>query len=196
MTTNALPLPTDQRRPERLDRAAGDVRLRRMFDANFEFIGRSLKSLGVPEGDVDDALQQVFLVASKKLDVIEPGAERSFLFSTAMNVATRAQRTRRRRREVLGDEALDEHDPAPSPEELADRRRARALLDDVLADMTMDLRAVFTLFEIEELTAPEIARLLDIPVGTVASRLRRAREQFQTRVKRLQARMARSGGER
>lgn len=160
-----------------------------MFDAYFDFIARSLRGLGVPEGDVDDAAQQVFLVASRRLDDIREGAERAFLFSTALNVAQRAHRTRQRRREVAEDP--EEPDPNPTPEALADQRRARAILDTILEELPMDLRAVFVLFEIEELSMPEIATTLDIPVGTVASRLRRARADFQQRVKRLQARSKR-----
>ena len=74
---------------------------------------------------------------------------------------------------------------APNPETLVDQRRALALLDDVLEEMAMDLRSVFVLSEVEQMTAPEIATMLDVPLGTVASRLRRAREEFQRRVKRL-----------
>ena len=83
---------------------------------------------------------------------------------------------------------LDVPDGAANPEELMDQRRARALLDQVLGDMPMDLRAVFVLFELEEMTMMEIATLSDIPPGTVASRLRRARHVFQKAVQKLTAR--------
>jgi len=66
-----------------------------------------------------------------------------------------------------------------------DQRRARALLDRVLVGMPMDLRAVFVLFELEEMTMMEIATISDIPLGTVASRLRRARQTFQEAVRKL-----------
>jgi RNA polymerase sigma-70 factor (ECF subfamily) len=62
--------------------------------------------------------------------------------------------------------------------------------------MPSELRAVFTLYEIEEMTMIEIAQVLDLPQGTVASRLRRAREQFEARVDRLQAQMRKTGGAR
>ncbi len=157
-------------------------KLRALQEEHFEFLWRSLRRLGVPEADVDDAVQQVFLVAARR--TIQPGAERAFLFSTALRVASHARRTLRRRREA--DEPVPEQtDLSPSPEELLDQRRARALLDEVLSSLPLDLRAVFILYELEELTVVEIALMLGIPGGTAASRLRRARECFHETVERV-----------
>jgi RNA polymerase sigma-70 factor, ECF subfamily len=101
---------------------------------------------------------------------------------------------RARGREVLDEDALEQAEhPMSNPEELADQKRARQLLDEALDAMDLDLRAVFVLFELEELTAPEIAALLELPVGTVSSRLRRAREEFRAIVARIRRR--RSGGD-
>jgi RNA polymerase sigma-70 factor (ECF subfamily) len=179
------------------DRAVTEARLRALVEAHHDFVWRSLRRLGVPASDVDDGTQQVFLVAARKLDAIEAGAERAFLFGTAMRVASDARRSRTRRREVPEDDAAGEQrDPAPSPEQLMEKRRARALLDEVLDAMDLDLRAVFVLFELEELPTAEIAAMLRLPSGTVASRLRRAREEFQQIAARARARYARSGGPR
>lgn len=173
-----------------------DARLSSMVTAHFDFIWRSLRRLGVPTTDVDDCAQQVFWVASRKLALIQEGSERAFLFSTALRVASDARRSRTRRREVplvsgstnSADEvAINPSDPAPRPDEIADQKRARKLLDQVLAAMDLDLRTVFVLFEIEEMATLEIASLLAIPAGTVASRLRRAREEFQRQVARIRA---------
>ncbi len=163
------------------------ARLAAIISDNFDFIWRSLRRLGVPGGEVDDCAQQVFWVASRKLGVITIGSERAFLFSTALRVASDARRSRGRRREVPEDDAVQPTDPGPRPDEVADQKRARAVLDDVLAMMTLELRAVFVLFELEEMSTPEIADLLEIPAGTVASRLRRAREEFQKLVTRMRA---------
>jgi RNA polymerase sigma-70 factor (ECF subfamily) len=84
-------------------------------------------------------------------------------------------------------------DGAPSAEELIDRRRARVLLDEVLESLPMEVRAVFVLFELEEMTLSEIAALLGIPPGTAASRLRRGRELFQSAVARLKVRQRSAG---
>lgn len=173
---------------------ASDARLRSLVQDHFDFIWRSLRRLGVPHTDVDDCAQQVFWVAARKLALISEGSERAFLFSTALRVASDARRSRVRRREVPQEEETREtHDTGPRPDEIADQRRARALLDEVLAQMSLDLRTVFVLFELEELTTQEIAAMLDLPTGTVASRLRRAREEFQKLVRRLQARATHEG---
>ena len=162
-------------------------RLQVLLADHHAFVWRSLRRLGVPDGDVDDASQQVFLVANRRLAEISPESERSFLFQTALRVAADWRRAHKRRCEQTGMDLGDVPDTAAGPEELMDQRRARALLDQVLAVMPIDLRAVFVLFELEEMTMMEIATLSDIPPGTVASRLRRARQEFQAAVKQLTA---------
>lgn len=174
-----------------LDAPSGEgtkTRVRALVTENFSFVWRSLIRLGVPRPDAEDALQQVFIVASRKINDIEPGRERAFLFGTAVRIASRARRTAQRRREVLDDDLLDRLDPAPSAEDELDRARARAELHAILDAMPIELRAVFVLFELEQSTMSEIAALLDVPQGTVASRLRRAREHFQAAARRLSAR--------
>jgi RNA polymerase sigma-70 factor (ECF subfamily) len=164
------------------------VRFRGMVDAHFDFIWRSLRGLGVPAASIDDAAQQVFWTASQKLDSIVAGSERSFLFATARGIAANARRSQLRSRELLDEDALASHvDRSPDPEEAAASRQARRLLDRILDGLPEDLRAVFLLYELEGQTMAEIASLLGTPMGTVASRLRRAREEFQTAARRYQA---------
>src|SRR5689334_5862897 len=80
---------------------ASPARLRALVTDNIAFLWRSMIRLGVPRADAEDAVQQVFLVASKKLATIEPGSERAYLFGAAFRIAFRARRTQKRRREVL-----------------------------------------------------------------------------------------------
>lgn len=162
-----------------------DRRLRAVVTGELDFLSRAVRALGVVDADVDDAIQQTFIILMGKLDEVPDGAERAFLFRTAVNVASNVRRGRSRRRE--GDPAELATLPAQTatPEDLLDQRRALALLDEVLEDMPMDLRAVFVLSEVEQMTAPEIASVLLVPQGTVASRLRRARDEFQRRVRRV-----------
>jgi RNA polymerase sigma-70 factor, ECF subfamily len=155
---------------------------------------RLMRRLGVPESDADDATQEVFSVVAQRHAEIRPGKERAFVFGTALRVA-RAW-TRKHPPPVALDEQLATADDAPGLEDLLDQREARKLLDQLLEEMSFELRAVFVLYEIEELTMTEIARALELPMGTVASRLRRAREDFQTRVARLRARLAHRGTNR
>jgi RNA polymerase sigma-70 factor (ECF subfamily) len=169
-----------------------DTRLRALVDAHHDFVWRSLRRLGVPPGDVDDGAQRVFLTVSRKLASIRESSERSFLFQTALRVAADARRSRMRRREVAHDE--EAVDDAPGGEELLDLRRARKRLDAILDGMSMDLRAVFVLFELDEMTMAEIATLLGLPAGTVASRLRRARSEFRDKAARVASGRVRRGG--
>lgn len=168
------------------------ARLRALVTDNFSFVWRSLVRLGVPRADAEDALQQVFLVASRKVEAIEAGREKAFLFGTALRIASRARRTQQRRREVLDGEPAERLDEAPGADDLLDRARAKEQLQAILDEMPIELRAVFVLFELEQVTMAEIAALLSLPPGTVASRLRRAREHFEAATKRIAAR----GGQR
>jgi RNA polymerase sigma-70 factor, ECF subfamily len=148
-----------------------------MVEGHFDPVWRTLKRLGVPEGGVDDAAQQVFLVASRRLDEIEPRGERQYLLGIALRVAADARRALVRRREVPMDETVEmSADGDPPLEELLDEKRALAELGAHLAHLPDEMREAFVLFELEELSAPEVAGLVGVPVGTVASRVRRARD--------------------
>ena len=163
-------------------------RFRAMVETQFDFIWRSLRGLGVPSASIDDAAQQVFIAASQKLASIVHGSERAFLFATARGIAANARRAQSRNRELLDDDALESHaDRAPNPEQLAVSRQAREVLDRILDSLPDDARVVFMLYELEGQTMAEIATLLDTPMGTVASRLRRARDEFQNAARRFQA---------
>lgn len=161
-------------------------RFRAIVDAHYDFVWRSLRGLGVPAAALDDEAQRVFWLASRKIDAIVVGSERPFLFRLVRGLASNQRRALRRRREVSDDEVLrTQADTSPSPEELASRQQARRMIDAILDTLPTDLRMVFVLFELEELDLAEIASCLEIPTGTVASRLRRAREKFHEAVDRL-----------
>lgn len=168
-------------------RSADEV-LRAIVDEHYAFVWRSLRRLGVRPPETDDATQQVFIVVARKLDSIEPGKERQFLFGTVMRVAANARRARAKLREVPEDEAADARIVLPTVEARLDRAQARALLDEILANMAEELRVVFILHVLEELPLAEIASIVEAPLTTVVSRLRRAREELNAAVTRLQAR--------
>ena len=176
-------------------RADDAARLQRMAAEHFAFVWRVLRRLGASPDAADDAAQEVFVVAVRRVADIEPGRERAFLAGTARRVARALRRAPR----------ADADDPRgrvevvragdPNPEELSDRKRARDQLDAILESMDDDLREVFVLYEIEGLTLPEIAELTGVPLGTATSRLRRAREAFDAKCKRLEAQKPGRGGE-
>ncbi len=168
--------------------ASSRARLAQAFEQNAVFIWRSLRRLGVPREAADDATQQVFLVAARRMQEIEEGKERAFLFQSAMRIAMEVRReffAARGRAEPDHELLLEKADPALRPDEAVDRQRTLRLLGHVLEQMPMERRAAFVLYEIEGVTMAEIASLLQIPMGTVASRLRLAREDFRAAVARL-----------
>jgi RNA polymerase sigma-70 factor (ECF subfamily) len=159
------------------DEAFGEARLTAMFHDHFDFIWRLLRRSGLPENDADDAAQQVFIVATQKLDRIEVGSERTYLYGKALSTAQNYRRTARRRPEL---EPLGDSEPSwgQRPDQRAELAEAWSLLDELLEQMPPELSRVLALSEIEELQLKEIAELERIPRGTAASRLRRARERF------------------
>lgn len=136
--------------------------------------------------DVDDATQQVFMVLmTREHTTLQEGRERSFLFGTALRVA-REHRRRNKKHEACSEADLDSFvHPGVDLEALTDQQRARELLDRIVSSMPEELRMVFILFEIEGLPAIEVAALLSMPAGTVASRLRRARQHFRQLIQQM-----------
>lgn len=159
-----------------------EVRLRQLVDDYVGLVARVLRNAGTPEADIEDDVQRVFITVSNRLDDVRVGSEKSFLIQTALHMAAHSRRTAARRKEILTDRPPELVDAVAGPEEMAHRRQVRRTLDRVLGEMETDLRAVFMLYEFEELTTAEIGSVLGIPDGTVASRLRRARADFRARV--------------
>jgi RNA polymerase sigma-70 factor (ECF subfamily) len=173
-----------------------DARVETLVRAEFAYVWRLCRRLGLPEGDADDAAQQVFLTAARRISDIRQGSERAFLYGVAVNVAAKWRKTHARRRETF-DASFDSIAAAlPSAEDLLTEESERRLLDALLDTMPDDLRTVFVLHEVEQQTAPQIAEVLGVPLGTAASRLRRDREDFAARLARFRARSQFQGAKR
>jgi len=157
----------------------GAVSIESLVAQHYGFVWRVLRGLGLSASDSEDAAQQVFMIAARKLESIAPERARSFVYGAALRVASNARRGLRRRREVPEDA---EADPPASesrgPERHAQLTQARALLAEVIAQLPEQQQRVLVLAEIEQLEVPEIAELEGVPVGTAASRLRVARQKF------------------
>lgn len=167
-----------------------DVRLRQAAIDYFPNVWRFLRRLGVPWDLLDDAAQEVFLVAARKFASVRVGAEKSYLFGVSVRVAREIRR--KSGREQLVDDPDDtafEPTTLATPESLFDRKQEQALLLSLLDSLSDQHRTVFILFEIEGLSISEIAELLGTPAGTVGSRLARARERFEARLQRPQSKM-------
>ncbi len=171
------------------------MELRALFEAHWPSIWRLLRRLGVRPAQIDDAAQEVFWIAARRLPDIKPGSERSFLYGVALRVAAQEAR---RQLSSLPHVTLEEvprlADQRPSADEQLADEQARALLDDALDGLPQDLRAVLVLHEIEGLEVRQIAEIEAIPLGTASSRLRRAREEFAAIARRMRARLRARGG--
>jgi RNA polymerase sigma-70 factor (ECF subfamily) len=168
--------------------AGAHERVRELFHEHFDFIWRVLRRLGLGEADADDAIQEVFMIAAQKLDVIGDGKAKSFLYGIAVRVASNARRTTERRRERLLGEPDEWVSEAPGAEERLELHEAWALLDELLDRMPPELRRVLVLVDIEQAELVEIAELEGIPLGTASSRVRRARKEFDTMLARVRRR--------
>jgi len=155
---------------------ADQARLRRAFQQNYAGVWRSLRRMGVAADRADDVAQQVFLIALNALGRIREGSERAFLYGTAVRLAHGARRRGEREVPSLGLDLVPSL--IPFPDQLTDQKRAREVLDAFIDSLDVDTRTVFVLTEFDGFTTPEIADLLDVPLGTAASRLRRAREKL------------------
>jgi RNA polymerase sigma-70 factor (ECF subfamily) len=166
--------------------SARDLRLRRIVDRYVDYVARVLRNAGSPAAEIDDDVQRTFIAVARRLDDVRPGAEANFILQIALRVAAHARRRIARRREVSDDQAPESVESLATPEQLTAQKRARQMLDQILGHMEPPLRTVFILFEFEEMKLAEIAGVLGIPRGTVASRLRRARVEFRRRVSALE----------
>jgi RNA polymerase sigma-70 factor, ECF subfamily len=168
-----------------VDAADVDARaahLREIVRRYFPDVWRFLRRLGFAEHVVDDAAQELFFVALRRIEDVKTGRERAFLFGAAIRIAKQLQR--KRAREVPTESFGGEIDTAATPEEKLDDERARELAYRLLGELEENQRTVFVMYEIEGLTMQDIANVLELPIGTVASRLRRGREDFTARLER------------
>ncbi|HEY4013949.1 MAG TPA: sigma-70 family RNA polymerase sigma factor [Polyangiaceae bacterium] len=164
-------------------------RIAEIVNEHFDFVWRLLRRLGFESSAADDAAQDVFVVAMNRVEVITRGHERTFLYGTTLRVAANARRRIRRQREVPQEMLSDRRADGALPDAQTERGRACALLDHILAELPPELARVLVLSEIEGLDGAEISALEGIPVGTVASRLRRARERLRKKLARFEAGM-------
>jgi RNA polymerase sigma-70 factor (ECF subfamily) len=168
--------------------AADEQRLAQAFSAHFAAVWRLARRMGLPSGQAEEVAQESFVIAARKLHQIANGRERAYLYGTALRLASNLRRSATARLEVLECESPPEQAAGSSrPDALLEHKHRRATLDRLLDGMPEAFREVLVLFEIEQCSLAEIADVLGIPEGTAASRLRRAREDFARRVRRLHA---------
>jgi RNA polymerase sigma-70 factor (ECF subfamily) len=171
-------------------RQVGEVAatFRALFDENFGFVWNALRRLGVAEVDREDLANEVFFRVYQAIDQYDrTRSPRPWLVAFAARVASEHRRLAHHRREVRG-EAVEAVAPSSAPENALERAEQRAVLAEALDGLDDERRTVFVMHDLEEITTADIARALEIPEGTVSSRLRAARAEALAAVKRIRAR--------
>jgi RNA polymerase sigma-70 factor, ECF subfamily len=162
-----------------------------LYRENVAFVWRSLRRLGVRERDVDDVCQEVFVIVHRKLWTFGTNATmRTWLFGIARRVAADHRKRAHVRRETpAAPSELDVNQGDTSDgSDAIELRRARAVLDEILDELDEAKRAVFVLFELEEMPMLEVAKAVECPLQTAYSRLAAARKQVESAVLRRQLR--------
>jgi RNA polymerase sigma-70 factor, ECF subfamily len=154
------------------------------------FVWRNLRRLGVPEDDIADAMQDVFLTVHRNLDKFEGRSSvPTWIFTICRSVARDRRRRAYVRHEVACDAPVDQEvDLGADVGAKAEHHERLSLLESILEGMEANQRTVFILFEIESMTGEEISAALSIPLGTVYSRLGLARTAFRRVLARMSAR--------
>ena len=171
----------------RTERAATVPPLTQIFREHAPFVWRALRRFGVPESDVEDVCQEVFVVVHRKLGEFEGRSSlRTWIYGIAARTASDYRRSGRVRREIVTD-APPETAHEGGQHEMFALKQARAQLDRILDELDDDKRAVFVLYEIEELSMAEVAEALKCPLQTAYSRLHAARKMVEAGVQRARA---------
>lgn len=160
-------------------RAGDAVSWQRLYDAQFEFVQRICRRLGTPDSELDDSVQDVFIVAFKKLDDFTEGRVSTWLYRIAANIVSGRHRRRRIRKTLLGLFGAAPPEPVRPVDRDYDAREAQAQVAGVLESMAPKKREVFALFELEGLSGDEIAERIGCKVETVWTRLHYARADFE-----------------
>ena len=159
-----------------------------LFDAHAVYVGRTLRCLGVRDGELPDVVQEVFLLAHhRRAELSDPAKIRAWLYAICVRKALSARRdgARRQLREVARSaEPASERTPHDELEKT--RRLTQALC--ILGELDDDRRAVFVLSEVEQLPMVEVAVIVGCPLQTAYSRLQSARREIATTLRRLRAR--------
>jgi len=177
--------------PVHSDRTALVLDFPAVYRDYFDFVWSCTRRLGVGAAAIDDVVQEVFIVIHARLHTLErPAALRSWIYGVVRRVVSGHHRERRSKLDpVMPFDLAEIPGPRqPTPLDVAEQNDQVKLLWAVLDELDDDKREVFVLAELEEMTAPEIADAIDIPINTAYSRLRAARLAFNEALARREAR--------
>jgi len=178
-----LPLPTANGQLEPTDTLASSSRAawEQLYSQHWEWVYRVVRRFGGPGVDVEDAVQDVFVALAPTLDRFEGRAElRTWIYRVCLNVASEHRRRARRRARLstLAQHLKSWFSDERSPAERLETKDEWILVQSVLGLMSAKKREVFILCELEEVSAEEVATILQVPAATVRTRLHYARKEF------------------
>jgi RNA polymerase sigma-70 factor (ECF subfamily) len=151
-----------------------------VYARHLPFVWRCLRGLGVPRGSLDDAAQDVFLVVHRQLAGFRgESSPQTWLYGIARHVASNHQRRAKRKQAPLEPLVAEPAHPDPGPHEHAADAEAAAFVETFVAGLDDKRRDIFILAVLEEMTIPEVAAALSIPVNTAYTRLRAVRADFE-----------------
>ena len=177
--------------PEAIDPSLvhASVDIGKAFQEHAPFIARVIEKLTGSGAHVDDILQDTFIIAYKKREQFEGrSALRTWLYGIAKNLCMHHKRGLARFLNFKEKLQSTPSPDSPSPHKNLEVSRELQLAESVITSMTFKQREVFVLYELEEMEGTDIAELLEIPIGTVWTRLHKARQVFQDRLKKKQMR--------
>jgi RNA polymerase sigma-70 factor (ECF subfamily) len=151
---------------------------RQLYEAHFDFVFGVTRKLGTPAEEVEDVVQEVFLVVFRKLSSFHEGRFTTWIYRICANIVSDRHRRRRRRRALDVFRGFVSATPRPDPEQHAQASSAQRAVQRVLEHMSPKKREVFALFEIDGLSSDEIAEHVGCPAATVRTRLFHARQEF------------------
>ena len=162
------------------DRAAGDALLRRHFDALYRFFRNKL------DQGVDDLIQRTFTACiAAKDNFRKQSSFRTYLFTVARNELYHHYEKRQREAVLFEPGSMSVEAMGTSPSAVVARQQEQRLLLRALRALPLELQVAIELFYWEQLTTQEIAEVMDVPQGTAKSRLRRAREELEAKIREL-----------
>jgi RNA polymerase sigma-70 factor (ECF subfamily) len=153
------------------------------FQRELDYIHRTLRRLGAAPSEVEDLAQDVFLALRRswpRYDASRP--LRPYLFGIAFRIAS-AHHRKRRREVAIG--IVDVGDSGPGPDDALQSKQARALVLAALERIPLPRRAVLVMRDLDDVSIDEVAAVLEIPLFTAYSRLRKARRELETAVRRI-----------
>jgi len=169
----------------------------RIYELYFNFVWSCTRRLGVSEAEIDDVVQEIFIIIHARIHTLErPGSLRSWIYGIVRRTVStyhRAKRAKLATTLTLSAEPDMQYPQQPSPQQLAEQSDQVRLLWSLLEKLDAPKREVFVLAELDEMTAPEVASAIEVPLNTVYSRLRAARQELEEALARHHAQIAKRG---